>query len=301
MDITTSLLCFLLMLLLPSFVIAGLFYVITNFLYMRTTYYKVTNIPYLEMCRDAGRYGEYLTYKRLKKYEEKGAKFLFNCYLPCGDGKTTEVDVIMLYTSGIYVFESKNYSGWIFGDEKVKMWTQTLANGHGKRARKEYFFNPVMQNETHIKWIKSTLDNDALLCHSIIVFSERCKLKNIKISNENIGLVNRQQIQWLVKQLDDNHKDVFNTEEINYFYDILYPFTQVSEEDKEQHIKNIKKKYPQNIKNAGRAEVEFSAKENVCPRCGKQLVVRTTKKGVNKGEQFLGCSSFPDCRYIEKM
>ncbi|NLK22184.1 MAG: NERD domain-containing protein [Epulopiscium sp.] len=26
----------------------------------------------------------------------------------------------------MYVFESKNYSGWIFGNEKDKNWTQML-------------------------------------------------------------------------------------------------------------------------------------------------------------------------------
>ena len=57
--------------------------------------------------------GEYFTYQciaPLNGYK----KFIFNCYLPKADGETTEVDVILLHESGIYVFESKNYSGWIF-------------------------------------------------------------------------------------------------------------------------------------------------------------------------------------------
>ena len=63
--------------------------------------------------------------------------------MPRDDGETTEIDVLMLHTSGIYVFESKNYSGWIFGDEKSKTWTQTLPNGRGRRAQKERFLNPI--------------------------------------------------------------------------------------------------------------------------------------------------------------
>ena len=98
---------------------------------------------------ELGNYGEYLTYKKLRKQEEQGARFLFNCYLPAKKDETSEVDVIMIADSGIYVFESKNYSGWIFGSEQSKSWTQTLPNG--KKARKERFYKPIMQNKTHIK------------------------------------------------------------------------------------------------------------------------------------------------------
>lgn len=38
---------------------------------------------------------------------------------------------------------------------------------------------------------------------------------------------------------------------------------------------------------------------NQCPKCDSELVKRVAKKGVNKGNEFLGCSSFPKCRYIQ--
>lgn len=37
-----------------------------------------------------------------------------------------EIDMIMLCQKGIYVIENKNYSGWIFGDEKSKNWCEIL-------------------------------------------------------------------------------------------------------------------------------------------------------------------------------
>ena len=37
----------------------------------------------------------------------------------------------------------------------------------------------------------------------------------------------------------------------------------------------------------------------VCPRCGSELVERQAKRGANVGNSFLGCSSFPKCRYTE--
>ena len=32
-----------------------------------------------------------------------------------------------------------------------------------------------------------------------------------------------------------------------------------------------------------------------CPKCGSSMVMRTTKRGKNIGNQFWGCSTFPDC------
>ena len=42
-------------------------------------------------------------------------------------------------------------------------------------------------------------------------------------------------------------------------------------------------------------------KSKVCPRCGSGLVLRTAKRGDNKGNQFYGCESYPKCRFIEDM
>jgi hypothetical protein len=37
-----------------------------------------------------------------------------------------------------------------------------------------------------------------------------------------------------------------------------------------------------------------------CPKCGSDMVLRTTTKGPNKGKQFWGCPNFPKCRGILK-
>ena len=79
--------------------------------YVNSTYYKITKKPVLAMRTDVGSYGEYCIFKLLKSYESQGAKFLFNVYLPKGENETTEIDVLMICSQGIYVFESKNYSG----------------------------------------------------------------------------------------------------------------------------------------------------------------------------------------------
>lgn len=78
---------------------------------------------------NVGQYGEYLTeYALLSRSMEGYYVVLKNLYLPM-KGKTTEIDLLMIHEKGIFVFESKNYSGWIFGSEDQLKWTQCFKSG----------------------------------------------------------------------------------------------------------------------------------------------------------------------------
>lgn len=103
----------------------------TNIEYKKGSYYQVTKMPLLALRSDSGKLGEYLIYKKLKVFEKEGAKFLFNAYIPKENNETTEIDVLMICRKGLFVFESKNYSGWIFGNEKQKK----LVSNFTKRKR----------------------------------------------------------------------------------------------------------------------------------------------------------------------
>ena len=74
-----------------------------------------------------------------------------NCYVPNRSGDKIEIDMIMLCQKGIYVIENKNYSGWIFGDEKSKNWCEIL------KGKKYFFYNPIKQNKSHIKNLEKQL------------------------------------------------------------------------------------------------------------------------------------------------
>lgn len=141
--------------------------------YKKTSYYKVTNNSYFSVLSNSGLSGEYYVYKHLKFMESRGAKFLFNVYIPKANGETTEIDVLMISPNGIIVFESKNYSGWIFGSENQKDWYQTLPVGKGRESHKERFYNPIMQNRSHIKHLKAFLGEEISI-HSVVAFSDKC-------------------------------------------------------------------------------------------------------------------------------
>lgn len=253
--------------------------------YWKSTYYNSTHKSFKLILFDKGAYGEYLIYKYLRKLEKKGAKFLFNCYILKDDGETSEIDVIMIYKSGIYVFESKNYSGWIFGTESNKMWTQTLPNG--RFSRKERFYNPIMQNRTHIKWLKKYL-TPADPIHCIIAFSDRCVFKKLDITSGDIVVIKRYNVNRIVDEIDQRVGTRLDDVRIKEIYDMLYPYSQVPEDVKEMHIENIR--------NSNKV-----ISINRCPKCGGELILRKAKRGPNTGNQFYGCSNYPKCRYIKNL
>ena len=238
-----------------------LFYVIPEKKYKKTTYYKLTQKPYYLVRFDKGTRGEYLTYKQLKGFEGDGARFLFNCYLPKEHGETTEIDIIMIHETGMYVFESKNYSGWIFGDEKDKTWTQTLPAG--RKSHKSKFENPIKQNENHIKWLRKQVGKYVPI-HSVVVFSDRCVFRNVTVNKKNAVVLYRRDALRTVLDKACNAEVVITQDSVDSLFNKLYPFTQVSEEVKEQHIQNIRNR------KGGR----YSSKRvlNVRPKAGNSYI-----------------------------
>ena len=343
-EILKFLLQILLSLLNPIFLIPAIIIIIVlvkkNKDYKNSTYYQITKYSYFSMKYNVGRYGEYLTYKYLEQYEKSGARFLFNVYIPKENGETTEIDVLMISKKGLFVFESKNYSGWIFGSENQKNWYQTLTAGRG-RSHKEHFFNPIMQNRSHIKHMKKLL-GDHITMWSIIVFSERCTLKSVQVNSSDISVINRYNIAAVVADIcSQNPNDLLTDKEIVEIYNKLFPYTQVDEIVKMQHVAAINNIAPQPVRQVNetpsqaimetqtekvieqpkaiitettetgeRATVEniepvitekIEQKSLRCPKCNSSLALRTATRGSNAGKQFYGCSNYPKCKYIQNI
>ena len=206
------------------------------------------------------------------------------------------------------MFESKNYSGWIFGSAAQKTWTQTLPQG--RRAHKEHFLNPIIQNNLHIKWLKHLIQDEAIPVYSVIVFSERCALKNVTISSLNVEVIKRNHVYKTVSKIDSNNSAVLTQNKILEIYNGLYPYSQTSMDVKQAHIDSIHNRIRQdNSKNRTISDnscVEVRVEtisegegDMVCPRCGASLVLRVAKKGQHAGDKFYGCSSYPKCKYTK--
>lgn len=275
-----------------------LFYYLSLLEYRKTDYYKTTHKSWFTMRSDTGNYGEYLTYKYLREYESDGARFLYNCYLPKDNGETTEIDLLMIHHSGIYVFESKNYSGWIFGSEHQKNWTKTLPDGH--KCHKEYFFNPIMQNKLHIRCLKSQIGENIPM-HSIIVFSERCTLKKIDLKSSDVYVIKRNDVSRTVKSIHQKENVLLSQSKVDQIYSKLYPFTQVTDVEKKKHVRDISLAHtePKVIQFENKCITNKAEDDLLCPRCGGKLALRTATRGIHAGNQFYGCMNFPKCRYIK--
>jgi len=79
-----------------------------------------------EIYKDKGSLGEYQAYTIAKEKLKGKYKLFNNVYLPKDGDKTTEVDLIIIHESCIFILEVKNYGGTIFGNKYNKQWTQKL-------------------------------------------------------------------------------------------------------------------------------------------------------------------------------
>ena len=100
---------------------------------------------------DDGEFGEWLAFYALRHGKLGGNGYVLrNVLVPRESGPTTtsEIDVLLLHEKGIFVLESKNYSGWIFGSADQRQWTKSLPGGH-----KERFYNPSSRTaRTFARW-----------------------------------------------------------------------------------------------------------------------------------------------------
>jgi restriction system protein len=99
---------------------------------------------------------------------------LNNVTLPITSG-TTQIDHILVSRYGVFVIETKDYDGWIFGASKSKRWMQITRSG------KYSFQNPVHQNYRHLKAVQSLLDFlPPEQINSLVVFTGNADFKTIR-------------------------------------------------------------------------------------------------------------------------
>lgn len=213
-----------------------------------------------------GQFGEFtIEYALTNDNIEGNMAVLKNIYVPI-DGKTSEIDLVMIHEKGIFVFESKNYSGWIFGSTDQLYWTQSL-----KYGVKNKFYNPIRQNRNHIKALAKFLDKPESEFVSYIVFSERCSLKKVPDNTKEVVIIQRPDMLKELRRVLSLSSLQYTPGQIRKMADKLKPLTNKDESDKQQHIDTAR---------------------NKCPFCGQDLVLRTGKYG-----QFWGCSTYPKCRF----
>lgn len=200
-----------------------------------------------------------------KKYK------VINHLVLSSNGFTTQVDHIVISDYGVFVIETKNYKGKIYGGEYSNQWTQVLYR------QRHALYNPIRQNEGHIRALQYHLRAYPHIRYvSLVVFSSKASLRvKAKTPVIYMGQLNR-----TIKK----YRDVNLTEQTKEdIHQTLLKLNAAKTFNQKEHVKSIQKRVQKR---------QESIRKGKCPRCDSKLVKRTGKFG-----PFWGCSSYPKCRF----
>ncbi len=220
-----------------------------------------------------GVFGEFQVNLAAKLFLDKTIYHLIkNVTLPTEDG-TTQIDHIIVSKYGVFVIETKNMKGWIFGTEKQRTWTQKIYKHSTK------FQNPLHQNYKHTKTLQACLDLPEDKLFSLVVFVGDSTFKTDMPENVTYA-------GGYVRYIKSK-KDVLlsDAEVSSVIAQVESGRLQPSMKTNREHVKHVK--------------TAVEDKEGTCPKCGSELVVKVAKKGPNAGKEFMACPGFPKCRYTK--
>ena len=226
--------------------------------------------------------GEFLLDRLLRhKLDPARYRVLHDIYLPTDDGATTQIDHIVVSQWGVFVVETKTYSGWIFGDAKAPQWTVS----HFKR--KNRFQNPLRQNYKHLATLSECLGIPIECFKTVIAFSGDAEFKT-EMPPEvlHFGEV----ADYILRQ---SGTILIPPEQIREVEAVILEWQRsLSRERKAAHVQNLRKNHPQPAASVPPPPDDAIP---VCPKCGAPMVRRTRR---SDGGEFWGCSRFPSCRGI---
>lgn len=128
-----------------------------------------------------GKVGEFWINTNVKmRLDEKVYRLIKNVTLPTDEG-STQIDHIVVSIYGVFVIETKNMKGWIFGGERQRTWTQKLFKESYK------FQNPLFQNFKHTQTLKALLQLSDEQIHSVVAFTGESTFKTPMPENVTQG------------------------------------------------------------------------------------------------------------------
>ena len=203
---------------------------------------------------------------------------LNNVTIPTPNG-TTQIDHVIVSRYGIFVIEAKNMNGWIFGNEKSAIWTQSLPGGKFK------FQNPLRQNYRHTKCLSEFLGIEHNKFHSVVMFWGESSFKTPMPENVlDKGYSSYIKSKTTVMFSDDEVEQIETAIQTGKL-----PRTWAT---RRMHVASLKVHH-------SKPDIpldSIKSGDHICPECGSAMLRRTAKSGVNAGNDFWGCSRYPRCR-----
>ena len=162
---------------------------------------------------EAGIRGEKMLLQAVK-FTSCGGHILCNLKVPT-NYNVTEIDLVLLHQTGIYVFEAKNYAGSIYGRQQDEYWSQI------KHQEEKEFYNPMKQNETHIRALSYYLHIPEQIFCSYIVFGNQAILKEIERTNEDHYILNLKALPQCLHEEVSMYDAIYTQQELEKFYELL--------------------------------------------------------------------------------
>ena len=230
-----------------------------------------------------GSFGEWLA----KNYAKIATDtlVLHDVLIEGADGFTSQIDMILIGTKGLYVVEVKMYAdAKIYGDGKKSKW---YYYNHGKKYD---IYSPIKQNEKHIAYLKDFLKPFGdVPCFSVVtIICDDFKVSNIN-SSDIINTVVCNSLPSMHRSIMIIAKDkpvIFDESKKQEIFDYITNRQISSKQARQQHKENVKE-YKDNL--------EIMKEQKICPYCKIPLVERNGKYG-----KFYGCQNYPKCRYTMK-
>ena len=220
-----------------------------------------------------GMMGERTVARKLNRLPRDKYKVINNLLIK-NYGHSTQIDHVIVSQYGIFVVETKNYKGLIYGGYNNDCWTQNIY------GNKYELYNPIIQNNGHIKaLIRLLKDYNNGVFVSIIAFSKRARLR---VDYEEVIYWNK--INRFIKSYN---QECLSTEDVYKIYNVLLSENKTSRKNTRDHVRSTQK-------NIIRKKRTIS--KGYCPICGGTLVLRDGKYG-----WFYGCQNFPRCKYVHKV
>ncbi len=223
---------------------------------------------YLRSPAVKGAQGERRVNSVLDRYLPANEYMVFHdITLPSSHGET-QIDHIVVSRYGVFVIETKNYTGWIFGDARSKQWTQVIFK------EKNRFMNPLRQNYKHTKAVETAFSLSSRCVHSIVVFAGDAEFKTSLPANVT-------HCPGLCPYIQSKREALLGAAHVR---DIAQTLSAL----KAGAIKEM-------------PEPPLLHDEPKCPRCGEHMVKRIARKGKSAGGEFWGCPRFPRCRGVRQL
>ena len=196
------------------------------------------------------------------------------------DGKyTTQVDHIIISRYGVFVLETKNVHGNVYGSGNAEFWKQYLPDVGFKfngSTQEHQLRNPILQNEGHIKTLSRLVFGNEVPVRGIVVFPDSTDLK---ITADKPVLHMREVVPF-IKQYRDV---VLSSDQMGLYRGRLLEVISTSEADRKVHLGNV---------HQNKERRDSAVASGRCPKCGGYLVLRDGRYG-----RFYGCSNYPKCTY----